>query len=60
MGFCKLQRKKIGNFHDESETQKQWYITYELSSFFLNLSSEEREENREMEKIKGKNNSHHS
>ena len=60
MGFCKLQRKKIGNFHDESETQKHCYITYELSSFFLNLSTGERGQNRKREKIKGKNNNYHS
>ena len=60
MGFCKLQRKNIGNFHDKSETRKHWYITYELSSFSLNLSTGEREQNREMEKIKGKNNTCHS
>lgn len=32
---------------DESKTQKHWYITYELSSFFLNLSTGEQEQNRE-------------
>ena len=54
MGFCKLQTKKMwGNFHDKIETC--W-----LSSFFLNLSTGEWEQNREREKIKGKNNSHHS
>ena len=52
MDFCKLQRKKIGNFHNESETWKHWYITYELSSFFLNLSTGEPEQNRERGKLK--------
>ena len=42
MGFRKLQKKTTrGNFRDESETRKHWYITYELSSLFLNLSTGE-------------------
>ena len=56
MGFHNLQTKKMcGNFHEEI-----CYVTYELSSFFLNLIIGEREQNREREKIKGKNNSYHS
>ena len=49
MGFRKLQTKKMwGNFHDESETHTyEQDITYELSSFFLKLSTGEREQNRE-------------
>ena len=54
MGFCKLQTKNMwGNFHDKIEAC--W-----LSSFFLNLSTEEWEQHRGREKIKGKNNCDHS
>ena len=38
----KKKRKKLtSNLLDKSETQKHRCITYELSSFFLNLSTEE-------------------
>ena len=61
MGFRKLQTKKIwGNFQDAIKTQKHWYITYELSSFFLNLFTVEWEQNREKEKIKCKTNSYYN
>ena len=46
IGFCKWQTKKMwGNFYDKIETC--W-----LSSFFLNLSTGEWEQNREREKTK--------
>ena len=59
MGFRKLQTKKMWeNFLDERETRTyERYITYELSSFFLNISTIEQEQNREREKSKGQNNS---
>ena len=50
MGFRKLQTKTMcGKFHDEIETRKHCYITYELSSFFLNLSTGERAKQRKGE-----------
>ena len=64
MGFRELQRKKTGNFWEESKAQKQQYITYEPSSFFLNLSTGElclqpvQEQNTERENMKVKNNSY--
>ena len=61
MGFRKLQAKKMWrNFHDEIGTWKHWYIIYELSSFFLNLSTGEWEQNGESEKIESKSNDYHS
>ena len=54
LAFSKLQRKETrGNFCDESETWKCRYITYELSSFILNLSIGELCQ-RQLENRKGK------
>ena len=64
MDFHELQRKKAGNFWGETQRQKHQYITYEPSSFFLNLSTGElclqpvQEQNREREKMEVKNNSY--
>ena len=64
MCFRKMLRKKTGNFSEETKTQKQQCITYELFSFLLNLSTGElclepaQEQNREREKMKVKNNSY--
>ena len=51
MGF--QRKKKTGNFWEETKTQKHQYITYEPSSFSLNLFTGElcllpaQEQNRE-------------
>ena len=67
MGFRKQQRKKHEEISaiDKSKTRKHRYITYELSSFFLNLSTramylQQCEKDKEREKINDKNNSYHS
>ena len=62
MGFGKMQTKNMcGTFHDTSTTcTYEREITYGLSSFFLNRSTGEREQNREREKLNGKLNGYHS